>query len=162
MAAPASSAPAGSGRGDAQQSVFLLELFLQPRRYLPAALSLISCCSEQCRRLLLQPLGWERWKSGRKGADCPCPHHPAVLPSPRCWRRLLRRSTGRIWAAALRLQRTFYGSAEHTTPSAGGRKNNPDLLSTSSIGSDLQLWETGRKGSASAALPHRCPGITRV
>lgn len=92
MAAPASSAPAGSGRGDAQQSVFLLELFLQPRRYLPAALSLISYCSEQCRRVLLQPLGWERWKIGRKGADCPCPHHPAVLPSPRCWRRLLARA----------------------------------------------------------------------
>lgn len=143
-------APARRAGRDAQQSIFSLVLCLQPRRYLPAALSLISCCSEQRWRLPLPHLGWERWKTGRKGADYPCPHHPTVLPSPRCWHQLLHRSTGRIWAAALRLQITFYGSAD------GGRKNVPDLLSTSSIRSERELWEmaAGRGRAVSLQLSH--------
>lgn len=64
--------------------------------------------------------------------------------------------------ATLRLQRMFYGSAELTTLSAGGRKTDPYLLSTRSIRSDLELQEMGGKGNASIVLPHRCPGIAWV
>lgn len=74
--------PQAAGEEMRSNPIFSLELFLQPRRYLPAALSLISCCSEQRQQVPLQPLGWEGWKIGRKGADRSCPHRLAVLPSP--------------------------------------------------------------------------------
>lgn len=115
-------------------AIHLLAGCFLPLCYLPTAFSSVSYCSEQHRWVPRQHLGWERWKMGRKGADCDC---AAVLPSARCRCRLLHRTTGRIWVATLGLQGMFCCSI------SSGLENNPDLLSASLMGSGVagDGWE---------------------